>query len=64
MFGGGPRGLIAALRDSYLEDVEGFELDVAALVSQEVHHELEVLRLADVFRHDGEVVPVEKQLPK
>lgn len=48
----------------YLEDVEGFELDVGALVPQQVHHQLEVLGLADVARHHREVVPVQQQLAK
>lgn len=43
----------------YLEDVEGFKLDVGTLVSEQVHHQLEVLSLADVARHHCEVVPVQ-----
>jgi len=42
--------------------VEGLKLDVAALVPEQVHHEFQILRPADVFRHYGEIVPVEKQL--
>ena len=41
--------------------MEGLELDVAAVVSEHVHHELEVLCVTDVFGHDCEVVPVEQQ---
>lgn len=48
----------------YLEDVEGFELDVPAVVSQQVHHQLQVVRFADVLRHDGEVVPVQEKFPE
>lgn len=54
--------VVNPLNDSYFENVEGLKLDVAALIPQEVHHELEVLWLADVLRHDGEVVAVEEQL--
>lgn len=41
--------------------MEGLELDVATVVSEHVHHELEVVSMADVFGHDSEVVPVEQQ---
>jgi hypothetical protein len=49
----------AAAGRTHLEDVEGFELDVAALVAQEVHHHLEVRLARDVARHDLVVCPVE-----
>lgn len=52
----------SSLSAAHLEDVEGLKLDVAALVSQHVHHELEVVGLADVFRHHGEVVSIQEQL--
>lgn len=48
----------------YLEDVEGFELDVPAVVSQQVHHQLQVLGFTDVFSHDGEIVSVQEKFPK
>lgn len=48
----------------YLEDMEGLKLDVGTLVSEEIHHELEILRLADVACHHGEVVSVQQQLAK
>ena len=38
-----------------LEHVEGLELDVLALVTQEVHHHLEIGLACDVPRHDVEV---------
>lgn len=44
--------------------MEGLELDVGALVPQQVHHQLEVLSLADVARHHREVVSVQEQLAK
>lgn len=50
------------LLNGYLKNVESLKLDVAALIPQQVHHQLEILWLADVFRHDGEVVSVKKQL--
>jgi len=46
----------------YLEDVEGLKLDVGALVSEQIHHQLEILRLADVARHHREVMSVQQQL--
>lgn len=48
----------------YLEDVEGFKLDVPAVVSQQVHHQLQVLWFTDVFGHDSKIVPVQKKFPK
>lgn len=45
----------------HLEDVEGLELDVGTLVSEHIHHQLEVLRLADVACHHREVVSVQQQ---
>lgn len=44
--------------------MKGLELDVGALVPQQVHHQLEVLGFADVARHHCEVVPVQEQLAK
>lgn len=49
---------------THLEDVKRFKLDVPALVSQHIHHELEVLGLADVFRHHSEVVSVQEKFAK
>lgn len=46
----------------HLEDVESLELDVGAFVSEQVHHQLQVLRLADVARHHREVMSVQQQL--
>lgn len=48
----------------YLEDMEGLKLDVGTLVSKEIHHELQILRFADVARHHCEVVSVQQQLAK
>ena len=42
--------------------MKGFKLYVPAGVPEEVHHKLEVLRIADVLGHRGEVVPVEQEL--
>lgn len=50
--------------DEHLEDVESLELDVATPVPQHVHHELEVLRIGNVFRHDGEIMTVEQEFPQ
>lgn len=54
--------LIFSWFNFYLEDMKGFKLDVGAFVPQQVHHELQVLRLADVLGHDGEVVAVQDEL--
>lgn len=48
----------------YLKDMEGLKLDVGTLVSKEIHHKLQILRLADVACHHCEVVPVQQQLAK
>ena len=45
-----------------LEDVEGLELDVPTGVSEHHHHELEVLWIANVPSHGGEVVAIQEQL--
>lgn len=42
--------------------MEGLKLNVGAFVSQQIHHQLEVVGLADVARHHGEVVSVQQQL--
>lgn len=41
--------------------MESLKLNVGALVSQEVHHELQVLWFTDVPCHDCEVVSVQEQ---
>lgn len=48
--------------DTHLENMKRFKLDVPTLVSQHVHHELEVLGLADVFRHHSKVMSVQEKL--
>uniref|UniRef100_A0AAG5CUF7 Uncharacterized protein n=1 Tax=Anopheles atroparvus TaxID=41427 RepID=A0AAG5CUF7_ANOAO len=50
------------VRHEHLEDVERFELDVARLLLQHVHHQLQIIRIGDVLRHDREVVAIEQQL--
>jgi len=47
-----------------LEDVESFELDVSALVPKQIHHHLEVGLVRDVASHDGVVGPVEEDFSK
>lgn len=44
--------------------MKGFKLNVPALVSEHVHHELQVFCIAYVFCHDCEVVTIQKQLTK
>ena len=41
-----------------LENMEGLKLNVPRLLLQHVHHQLEVVRIGDVFGHHREVVPV------
>lgn len=48
----------------YFEHVKGLELNVPAAVDEHLHHELEVLRVADVAAHGSEVVTIQQQLPK
>lgn len=50
------------LTETYLKDMKSFKLDVAAVVSQNVHHEFQVLGSTDVFGHDCEVVSVQQEL--
>lgn len=42
--------------------MEGLKLDVAAVVSQHVHHHLQVLCTTDVLGHHSEVMSVQKKL--
>lgn len=51
-------------KETDLEDVKGFELNVLALVAQHVHHHLEVRLLSDITRHDTEIGTVEQYLAK
>lgn len=41
--------------------MEGFKLDVSAVVSEHVHHQLQVLCPTDVLGHDSEVVSVQEK---
>lgn len=55
---------LVGICDKHLEDVECFKLDVSAVVSQQIHHQLQVLGSTDVLGHDGEVVSIQKEFPK
>ena len=44
--------------------MESLKLDVLGLVFQHVHHQLEVVWIADVFGHHREIVSVQEQLPQ
>ena len=50
--------------DEDFEDVEGFELDVAAPIAQHIHHQLEVLRIGNILGHDGEIMTVQQEFPQ
>lgn len=45
----------------YLKDMERLELYVPGLFLEHIHHQFEVVRVGDVPRHDGEVMPVQQQ---
>lgn len=45
-----------------LEDVKGLELDGFGGAAEQVHHDLEVLRLVDVSHHDLEVRAIQQEL--
>ena len=45
-----------------LEDVEGLKLNVLGLVAQQVHHQFQIFRAANVRGHHIEVRPVQKKL--
>jgi hypothetical protein len=47
---------------AHLKDVKRLELDVLALVPEQVHHHLEVVLLRNVPRHDVVVGAVEQDL--
>ena len=47
---------------SDLENMERLELDVLALISEQVHHHLEIGLVRDVARHHIEVRSVEEDL--
>lgn len=42
--------------------MESFKLDVATLLAQQIHHELEIVRVTDIARHSGEIVPIQQQV--
>ena len=49
---------------TYLEHMESFKLNVLALISEEVHHHLEVGLVRNVACHHVEVGPIEENLAK
>ena len=44
--------------------MESFKLYISRRVPKHHHHQLQVLRIADVFCHCGEIVPIKQQLSK
>ncbi len=48
------------VRDEDLEDVECFELDILTLVTEEIHHQLQVRLRSNVSSHDSEICAVEQ----
>lgn len=55
---------LVGVGDKDLKDMECFKLDVPAVVSEHVHHQLQVFCSADVLGHYCEVVSVEEQFPE
>lgn len=53
-----------SLRESHFKYVESFELDVLALVSEHVHHHLQITFLRDVSSHDIEIGTVKEDFAK
>lgn len=53
--------LARELTETYLKDMKSFKLYVAAVVSQQVHHQFQVLGSADVSGHDCKVVSVQQE---
>lgn len=49
-------------RAAHLEHMKRLELDVLALIAQEVHHHLQIGVVSDVSGHDGKVGAVEQDL--
>ena len=41
--------------------MESLKLNIAAVISQHVHHQLQILGPTDVLGHDSEVVSVQKK---
>ena len=50
--------------NKYLEYMERLELNVLALITEEVHHHLKVGIVCNIARHDAEVGTVQKYLAK
>jgi hypothetical protein len=53
---------MALLIVAYLEDVETLVVDHLAVVSQQLHDDLEMLARVDVLGHDVIVCPVQQNL--
>lgn len=49
-------------QDTHLEDVESFELNILALVAQQVHHQLEIFLRRNVSRHHVKVCSIQQNL--
>ena len=50
--------------ETYLENMECFELDVLALIPQQVHHHFEVGLVRNVPCHDVEVRTIKEDFPQ
>ena len=50
--------------EAYLEHMECLKLDIPALVSEQVHHKLQVFRIANVLGHHSKVMAIQQELTK
>lgn len=55
-------GRLVGICHKYFENVEGFKLNVSALVTKERHHQFQIFLFADVFGHNIEIGSVQQQL--
>jgi hypothetical protein len=51
-------------KDTDFEDMESLELNVLTLVSEHVHHHLEICLLSDVTRHNAKVCTIQQDFAK
>lgn len=52
------------VRHEDFENMERFELDVLALVAQEIHHKLQVRLIGYIARHDVEIRSIQQDFAK
>ena len=55
---------LVGIGHEHFEHVEGLKLDVASLLLQHVHHQLQVVWIGNIFSHHREIVPVQEKFTK